>query len=163
MLCTVHKYISTFKLMSCPDEQRAAKQRLAPLIRCQHLSQFWASTSVVSNKADSMAAVLSSLRPQLSQLLMLRSSKPGFACGPSEVAKLVTGAPASWALGKRISMPVSSVSSTWNVAVSALRRAACVSVLRQRSKRKVTEQEHSPSTTAPHGRPHLFTVCSMRS
>jgi hypothetical protein len=93
-----------------------------------------------------MLAMLSGLRPQMIPLQLLRLKK-GCEINPAQVAASVTDAPASWALGKRVSRPVSSVSMTWNVSVGALRKAAQRSMHAMKHER----HEHSYITTAPLG------------
>jgi hypothetical protein len=138
VLYTLQKYLKSIR---CPAEKSVAKQRLASLVRSQHLSQFWLTTLVVSEKADYLG--LSSLEA----LLLLRSSKPaGSQVEPSEAAKLVPDAPASWALAQRTSKPVSSVSMTWNLDVSTVRKAVQLSMSSKR-----TVSEYSPNSTAPMG------------
>jgi hypothetical protein len=67
---------------------------------------------------------LGSLRPQLSILLMLRCAKAALTSQPKDLLKLVPDAPASWALGRRQTKAVSSVSMTWNLPVDKLQDAA---------------------------------------
>lgn len=145
VLFTMQRYLSS---ISCPAKRCFAKQRLAPLVRCQHLSQFWLAASLKSQQAGSM--VLSDLRPQLRQFKQPHAPKPGCTHVPVkalEEAELLSSAPASWALARRARKPVSSVDIMWELSISTLGKAAQRSVLA-----KQAVLEHSPTTTTPtHG------------
>ena len=119
------------------EQQDLARQRLAPLIRCPHLSRYWLAASVNSAKADTM--LLAELRPHLRRLLMLVEAKPGYTVDSTDLrvggapGVLLPGAPASWALGRRASKPVASVQVEWQLDVSALRDAARRSAAEQQT------------------------------
>jgi hypothetical protein len=128
------------------EQQAHAKQLLAPLIRCPHLSRYWVTASVNSAKADTM--LLAELRPHLRHLLMLTEAKPGYTVDGTDLREggLLAGAPASWALCRRISKPVSSVQVAWQVDVSDLRNTG---------RRCAAEQQDvalvCPATSPPFG------------
>lgn len=119
VLYTAQQYINQL----AEQQQAHARQRLAPLIRCPHLSRYWLAASVTS-AADTM--LLAELRPHLRHLLILGEAKPGYTVDGTDVREggLLAGAPASWAMGRRVSKPVSSVQLLWRLDVSALRNSA---------------------------------------
>ena len=106
-----------------------ASVRLAPLIRCPHLSQFWLSASVLSNEPHKV--LLRKLQhvglaqSQLQQLLLrkFRSANPRGELRPEQIANV----PASWLLPVRDIQLVSSVNLTWELDVCAIRTAALYS------------------------------------
>lgn len=98
------------------------QERLGPLIRCQHLSHYWLTLSVLSDDADDMP--LAQLKPQLKQLLLMRSVKPRASFTADKLQEQLANAPPSWQQGKRASAPVSSVQLTWELDVGAVRQAA---------------------------------------
>jgi hypothetical protein len=124
-------------------------KKLASLIRCQHLSQYWLLASTVFPDDDAAVLGLAStgLRKQLSKLLMLRCAAPGLVLQPSNMQEWLPGAPASWGLGPRLSKPVSSVSFTWVLQVSKLKEAALRCVAEQRTVRL----RSLPNVTPPLG------------
>jgi hypothetical protein len=105
-------------------EDTATKQRiqerLGPLIRCPHLSHYWLLLSTSSEGAGTMP--LAQLRPQLQQLLLLRSAKARITA--AVLKEELPDAPPSWRLGKRIITRVKEVHLTWELAVGELRDAA---------------------------------------
>lgn len=139
VLYTLQRYLST-----CSQEQQQhARQVLAPLVRCQHLSQFWVVDAVASTKPTHP---LAELRPQLMKLLMLRNAQPGAVVQTSDLQPLLAGAPASWTLGRQVGEPVASVSVTWGVSISTLQATTQLCVTDQKIKGMV-----SPAVTAPLG------------
>jgi hypothetical protein len=105
-------------------EDAAAKQRvqerLGPLIRCQHLSHYWLLLAAISEDADSMP--VAQLRPQLKQLLLMRSAKSSI---PAAVLKSqLVDMPPSWLLGKRTIIPLKEVQLAWELNVGELRDTA---------------------------------------
>lgn len=118
------------------------QKRLGPLLRCQHLSQYWLLLSAMSYGSYSMP--LFQLERELKQLLTLRTLNP--SATSAEMKGVVEYAPPSWFLGERSISSVSTVQLTWELDVSTLRETA---------QRSAAEQEQwtlsSPSTTAPLG------------
>jgi hypothetical protein len=106
------------------EEVKHGQQLLAPLIRCPHLSRYWLSGAV--HAADDDSALLSELRSQMKQLLMLRDVQGDYVVKAADLqeGQLLAGAPLSWALGRRVSKPVSRVGCVWRLDVSELRDAA---------------------------------------
>lgn len=100
--------------------------------------------------------ILPTLLPHLSTLLTARIIKADYQVTAEDLQRLFAGAPASWALPKRASRPVSNVQVTWELPVEQLREAA---------QRSVAEQEtvtvYSPRSTPPLGGVHykLQIVC----
>jgi len=125
-----------------PQQKQAAAQKLAPLIRCPHLSPFWLSASVLSEDAPKL--LLNQLSKQVGELTMAQHAQPGQPL--KDPHKLLPGAPASWALGKRASKPPSSVQVTWELEVSKLRQAAQDSARQQK-----TVQLSCPAAPPPLG------------
>jgi hypothetical protein len=132
VLYTIRKYLSGLEqeaLLSDEEEeeeqqQQHAKQRLAPLIRCPHLSRYWLSGLLNSDEAGEV--LLPEMRPLLKRLLLFRDAHAGCAVTSTDLQEggLLEGAPASWALGSRVSKSVSSVQMVSQVDVSELRDAA---------------------------------------
>jgi hypothetical protein len=118
------------------------QKRLGPLLRCQHLSQYWLLLSAMSYGSYSMP--LFQLERELKQLLTLRTLKP--SATSAEMKVVVEYAPPSWFLGQRSISPVSTVQLTWELDVSTLRETA---------QRCAAEQEgrqlDSPGVTPPLG------------
>jgi hypothetical protein len=113
-----------------------AVDRLAPLVRCPHLSQFWLSASVLSDDADKL--LLRGLQHRLKRLLLL---KQGVTAG-----SIVTAAdiyanqdfpqdmPASWGLPVRdIQPPVNSAQLEWQIDVLDIISAAQASGSQQQT------------------------------
>jgi hypothetical protein len=105
-------------------QQDLAKQRLAPLIRCPHLSRYWLSGTVNSLDADAM--LLAELRPQIRQLLLLRDAKADYMVTDTSLLEgnPLAGAPPSWVLEQRVVKPVGSVELVWQLEVCKLRDTA---------------------------------------
>lgn len=59
------------------DAKQLAAAKLAPLLRCPHLSQFWLSVSVLADHAGEQ--LLGALQPQLKRLLLRK-----LACSPQQ-------------------------------------------------------------------------------
>jgi hypothetical protein len=136
VLFTVNQYLG--KLST--EQREHARPVLAPLIRCQHLSQYWLTIAL-----DSTQEALADLRSALVKLLVMRSAQPVVEVKLSDL-RWLRGAPPSWLLGLRSSRPVSSVSVTWDLDISTLRDTA---------QRCVTGDEivsiHSYAASAPLG------------
>lgn len=118
MLYTVQEYMNSAS--GGDDTEEQIQERLGPLVRCQHLSQYWLLMSAYSKDAESMP--LAKLLQQLKALLMLRMSVPSATADVlhSEVSK----APPSWALDQRSIVPGSTVHLTWELDINQLRQAA---------------------------------------
>jgi hypothetical protein len=107
--------------------------KLAPLVRCPHLSQFWLSASVLSDTANKL--LLRGLKPQLQQLLLLNSgcSSTAAALSFDDFGSGVPVAPASWLLPERDIQPISRAQVEWEVDVAAIRQAAQNSASQKRT------------------------------
>jgi hypothetical protein len=70
--------------------------------------------------------LLTELRPKIQQLLLLRDAKADYQVTEADLqaGEWLAGAPPSWAQGRRVIQPVSSVQLVWNLDVSELRDAA---------------------------------------
>jgi hypothetical protein len=120
-----------------------AQDRLAPLVRCPHLSQFWLTAAVLSDDAPKL--LLSGLQTQLKRLI-LAQEVTRTQLTADELKEGVPNAPASWLLPARVTKPVSSVTVEWAVVVADIRRAA----LQAASSHK-TVSLSSPSSAPLHG------------
>jgi hypothetical protein len=120
VLYTARQYANKLK----DAEQQRAQQLLAPLIRCPHLSHSCGSGAF--HAAVDGRTLLSELRPQIGQLLLLRDVQKAYRVEHADLQEggLLAGAPGSWALGSRVSNPVGSVQVVWQLDVSELRDAA---------------------------------------
>jgi hypothetical protein len=107
-----------------------AVDKLAPLVRCPHLSQIWLSASVLSDDADKL--LMRGLQPQLKRLLLLKQAHKD-RLSPDNIRLDVFGAPASWLLLVRDIQPVSSRQLEWKVDVAAIRQAAQDSAIKKES------------------------------
>ena len=106
-------------------------KRLAPLVRCPHLSQLWLSASVLSDDADKL---LLGKQPQLKQLLLLKlASSTDASLSAEAVSKKIWSVPSSWLLPVRDIQPVHSARVDWQLDIAAIRQAALDSVSRQRT------------------------------
>ena len=134
MLYTAQAYVDN--LAAAGHDILHAVDRLAPLVRCPHLSQFWLSASVLSDDADRL--LLRGLQHRLKRLLLL---KQGAAAG-----SIVTAAdiyanqdfpqdmPASWGLPVRdIQPPVNSAQLEWEIDVQDIIPAAQASGSQQQT------------------------------
>jgi hypothetical protein len=131
VLYTLQQFLGKY---SRQQQRQHARQVLAPLVRCQHLSQFWLIEAVASTQPSALSA-LAQLRPQVVKLLMLRSAQPGVEVQASHLEHLLGGAPSSWALGQRSSRPVLSVSVTWSPGISTVRELAERCVAEQKTQK----------------------------
>jgi hypothetical protein len=125
VLFTAQSY--TDKLMRSSSQQHAV-DKLAPLVRCPHLSQFWLSASVLSRDADKplLCGLQPAGAPQLKRLLLLKQAHKVDACLTAAViTQYVPCAPDSWLLPVRDIQPaVSSRELEWTLDVAAIRQAA---------------------------------------
>jgi len=112
------------------------------MIRCPHVSPFWLSASVLSDDAPKL--LLNQLSKQVGKLIMAQHAQPGQPL--KDPHKLVSGAPASWALGKRARKPRSSVQVTWELEVSKVRQVAQDSARQQKR-----VELYSPTVSPPLG------------
>lgn len=133
VLYTAQQYVDN-QPESCSKD---AKSKLAPLVRCPHLSHFWLSASVASSDAPKL--LLSELRPQLRHLLL--AQRPGLtnditstAVMKSEKLGGLSTAPASWLLPARKTKEVSSVQLQWVVELSAIKAAAVEAATSKKAK-----------------------------
>lgn len=113
--------------MQDPQQKLAAQAQLARLIRAQHLSLYWLTTSALS--AGAPALLLSGFVEQLKKLLMLRAGDPEYHVQADDLQELLPGAPDSWVAAKRASTQVSSVTLVWELDVGTLREEALRSVM----------------------------------
>lgn len=102
-----------------PDLQPAL-DKLGPLVRCLHLTQFWLSAALLSD--DESMLLLQALQPQLKRLQLLKSGCSAGA-GLSLVDKQVPDVPASWLLPVRDIQPRSSAQLDWEVDVATIVQA----------------------------------------
>jgi hypothetical protein len=110
-----------FQKQSYQNKQQTMN-KLAPLVRCPHLSQFWLSASVLSSGAHKL--LLRDLQPQLKQLLLVKQAHGAEQSLTAEViSDYVDEAPESWLLPARDIQPVSSRELDWEVDVAAIRQA----------------------------------------
>jgi hypothetical protein len=126
---TAQAYVKSLAAES--DKAQLAGEKLAPLVRCPHLSHFWLSASVLSVDADKL--LLRSLQPQLKQLLLLWPPRPTKCPGrtyfsPEVLKEHIPAAPDSWLLPVRDIVPVGAVIVEWKVDVAAIRQTALDSV-----------------------------------
>jgi hypothetical protein len=119
VLYTAQKYVNR---RIGAQQKEAAQQRLAPLIRCQHLSLYWLSAALHSQDAPKL--LLHGLAEQLKLMLVLRHSGVGSRLTAARLQRRIPGAPASWSLGKRASKQVSSVQVVWELEVSKVKETA---------------------------------------
>jgi len=109
------------------------KQRLPPLIRCQHLSSFWLSALALSKDPPKLLLSEHPQRAQVQQLLMLLQGDPAFDLTAAQLQSLLPGAPSSWALPRRVSRQVSSVQMVRMLDVEAIRSNHCIALIAARS------------------------------
>ena len=122
MLFTAQSY--TDKLMSSSSQQHAV-DKLAPLVRCPHLSQFWLSASVLSRDADKplLCGLQPAGAPQLKRLMLLKQAHKVDACLTAAViTQYVPCAPDSWLLPVRDIQPAVR-ELEWTLDVAAIRQA----------------------------------------
>ena len=116
-------FAQAYVQLGATGSQQQAVDRLAPLVRCPHLSQHWLSALVLSDDADKL--LLRGLQPQLKRLLLLKpacSTATGLSA--ADIERGIPGVPASWLLPVRDITPVASVEIEWEVNVTAIRQAA---------------------------------------
>jgi len=118
VLYTAQTYVNAVKDRL---QWETAKQQLAPLIRCQHLSWFWLSAAALSADAPTL---LLPQQAQLRQLLMLQHADSTFEPTATELEELLPGAPSNWCLPERVCREVSSVQLVWSLDVEEIRAAA---------------------------------------
>lgn len=122
-----------------------AQQRLAPLIRCQHLSGLWLTAAALSDDAPKL--LLGDLQPQLKKLTLAKQTEPGFELTPGIIAEEVPDAPASWSLQPRVRQQLSDgVQLLWDIEVSAIKET----VQRSASQHKRVDL-YSPTASPPLG------------
>jgi len=121
-----------------------AQEQLLPLVRCPHLSDMWIPFLIDQASAAPRSTSTRQLLPQLKKLMKLRSSA-GFL-SPSDMSKLMPGAPGSWLLGERAHSDVDSVFFPWDVSISSLQEAVRRSV---RGGAGRTANVESPGQSAP--------------
>jgi hypothetical protein len=118
VLHTAQPYVDN--LAAAGHEVLQAVDRLAPLVRCPRLSQFWLSASVLSDDADRL--LLRGLQYRLKRLLLLKQGIPAGSivtaadiCASQEFPQDM---PVSWGLPVRdIQPPVNSVTLRWGIDV----------------------------------------------
>lgn len=76
-----------------------AQDRLAPLVHCPHLSQFWLAAAALSDDAPRL--LLGGLHPQLKRLLLAQLGSRTMLTA-DEVTEDVPDVPASWLLPARV-------------------------------------------------------------
>lgn len=145
VLFTVKKYA---KKQPASEQSQAAKQQLASLIRCPHLSYMWLTDVVTS--ADPSKRLLGCYLQHVRTLVGMRQL-PGDVLGQlldrSEyMKKLLDGAPASWFLPPRtLVREVDHVEVTWVLPMKEL-KDACMAAFTHDQLQKT--KLYSP-TTAP--------------
>ena len=122
MLYTAQAYVN--KIID-RHQHAAARQQLAPLIRCPQLSLYWLSASVYSPDAPNLLLSPSDgFRAELQKLLIMRQANPNGVCADA-VRKALPDAPVSWHSNCRAHKQLSSpVRMQWAVEVAALKAAA---------------------------------------
>ena len=132
VLFTAQAYVDKLARAGFVISQQQAVEKLAPLVRCPHLSLSWLSASVLSDDADKM--LLRGLQPQLKQLLLLKASrKSDTSLSAVKIKESVLNVPASWLLPVRDTTPVTSGSMQWELEVAAIREVAQKSFKQQSS------------------------------
>jgi hypothetical protein len=127
VLHTAQAYTNSKAAAGC--DQQPLVDKLAPLVRCPHLSQFWLSAALLSGDADKL--LLQGLQPQLKQLLLLKQSHSK-GLSADVITKHAADAPASWLLPVRDIKPVYSTKLEWEVDVAAIRQKAQDSASQQK-------------------------------
>jgi hypothetical protein len=129
VLYTAQAYADNLAKAGCDAHQ--AVDRLAPLVRCPHLSQQWLSALVLSDDADKL---LGGMQRQLKRLLPLK-----VACmfegrlSRTDIKAIVPDVPASWLLPVRDIQASTITSMQWDLDVAAIRQAAQDSAQQRRS------------------------------
>lgn len=120
VLYTAQQYVDNI----LQDEQeQAARDALAPLIRCPHVS-LCHLVPVLSGSQSHL--LLHELRAVVEKLVRYRLADPKFKADAEVVAAACTAAPASWSLKQRAGVRADGggVKLTWSLPVSWLRAAA---------------------------------------
>lgn len=146
VLFTATAYV---KHLSDPQQQQAARQALAPLIRCQHLSQYWQTVSALSGDEDRV--LLRDYAPQLQRLLLMRVANAPLGVTrdtiqASVVNKLLPAAPASWTLPRRNIVPIVADAATvsWRLPIKDVK-----SLVRETAEQREGRVLRAPNKTAP--------------
>lgn len=139
VLDTAQAYVDAVTPYSL-QRQLTAKQLLAQLVRCQHLSYFWLTAAPLTATGPSL--LLSSLTAQLKQLLMVRAGLGDGSLAHSELQQWVQGAPDSWTLDQRAIRPVDAVALTWRVDIAKLASTARLSASQKQLLRLRSELSH---------------------
>lgn len=145
VLAATRSYVGSLHSGYCENPRYQAKTKLAPLIRCQHLSFNWLSACVLSEDGH-LAFLFGSYNEQLKQLLLLRLAGSDPQPTQEEIDENMEGAPPSWLLGQRARKEVSSVQLVWPVDVSAVRK-----VVNGCAEAKDYETLRCPDISAPLG------------
>jgi hypothetical protein len=111
------------------QQRQTGEQLLAPLVRAQHLSQFWLSAAALCPSTPTL--LHGSYAKQLRQLLLLKASVGNLSLQATELHKQIPKAPDSWVLGRRIIREVGAVEMLWNLDVSTLASTAQLSAGQQ--------------------------------
>jgi hypothetical protein len=128
------------------QQRQTAQQLLAPLVRAQHLSEFWLTAAALPTLTTTLLDGRRSFVFQLRQLLKLKAAVGALSLQSPELQKLVPDAPDSWSLEQRSIRTVPDVEVTWKLDVSTL-----VSTAQMSASQQEMINLHSPSTTSPIG------------
>lgn len=105
--------------------------------------------------------LLTSLQPQLQQLLLLQTLQPGILnkakLSLKQLHSVLPGAPSSWTLGRCVARPVETVQLHWRVEVSAIKEA-----LQRCAAEQATVLLQSPTVTPPLGGIDFWVVWMCR-
>ena len=130
------------------EQQQAARQQLAPLVRCPYLSPFWLTAAARCTESE---LLLAPMRDQLLQLLQLLQVVPDF--GNDAAVRFwffqkfewwAPNPPDSWLLGKRQPKAQLPCAVTWLLPVSELKQLCETAAASKSSARCV-----SPGVTPP--------------
>jgi hypothetical protein len=116
VLYTAQKYVDS---QQGDEQQQAARQQLALLVRCPHLSPFWLSAAARSEESQ---LLLAPMRDQLLELLQCLQVTPDLKAALLAFKRWVPDQPASWLLGKRQLKAQRPAVVTWQLAVSDLKQ-----------------------------------------
>jgi len=142
VLYTAERYVASQE--THPLQHTAARQQLARVVRCPHLSDFWLMASVLSGDKRRL---LRPVRQQLKQLRLAWAADPSQRVTGDKLLQLLPEAPHSWALGPRISRAVGPVQVVWKLDVSKLKEAA----MRCVAQRSVVRLAQHPQCSPPLG------------
>jgi hypothetical protein len=139
VLFTAEAYVNNMPTET--DEEctakEAAKAKLAPLIRCPHLSQFWVAAAVLSEEAINL--LLEKVENPVKQLLIAMQAAPGADISPTNITDEVEDAPASWVLPRRVYRPLTiRVQVQWTVPVAEVQATAQASAAKQGTRHLVS-------------------------